>query len=210
MCIFHVSGGTGSCQNLFMLLSWPSMDRIRPKIYVESANPYIAPQEINDARHMIEFRLYMHRYFIFILLVLFIGACSKIQAVTPLPMATAIIMPSETDTPKEPPNSSNLTIDLLNTRDKVIAVTNRNVINIKVPPGFENTTWQVDYAANIVQPLMTIEEAENPASGIWIFRAVTIGQTDIRFTTNAPKCQGEQPCPPAPPRTFVITIDVVK
>lgn len=152
----------------------------------------------------------MRRYFIFILLVLFIGACSEAKAVTPLPSATSIITPSETPLPRDTPDSSNMTIDLLNTKDNVIAVSAGDMISIKVPPGFDNTSWQVDYAANIVQPLMTIEETANPPSGNWIFRAVAIGQTDIRFTANAPKCQGEQPCPPAPPRIFVITIDVTK
>jgi hypothetical protein len=162
------------------------------------------------ARDRISFVIIMRHLFIFTLLVFFIGACSDMPTGAPLSTATSIIMLGETPSPNEMPDLPNMTIDLLNVNKDVATVLVGYVISIKVPPGFENITWQVDYADSVVQPRMPIEVLANPASESWFFRAVAVGQTDIRFTTKASKCQGEQPCPPAPPRMFVITINVVK
>lgn len=81
-----------------------------------------------------------------------------------------------------------------------------DVFTISVPD--QNFTWQIDFADTVIQPLTPPEKMDRPDSPGWLFRALAPGRTDIRVTASAAVCDAGTPCPPAPPITFVFTIEV--
>lgn len=100
-----------------------------------------------------------------------------------------------------------LVIDPIKQRGKTVTVSVGDVFSVSLPAG-DAGGWKVDYASSVVQSLTPVENMEQPGPQGWFFRATAVGQTDIRLTSYAPPCNDPQPCPPAPPMTFVFTLDV--
>jgi len=98
-----------------------------------------------------------------------------------------------------------LVIDPLKQRGKLVTVSVGDVFAISVP--MDSLRWKVDYSS-IFEPLTPQENMREPGPHGWFFRAVKIGQADIRLTMQAPACDGPQPCPPASPINYVFTVDV--
>ncbi len=100
----------------------------------------------------------------------------------------------------------NVLIDPMAQRGSTVALSVGDVFAVALPKG--SSIWKVDYAGSVVEPLTLPENMEEPGSQGWLFRAVAAGQTDIRLTASTAPCTGPDPCPPAPPITFVFTVDV--
>ena len=97
-------------------------------------------------------------------------------------------------------------IDPMKQRGKIVTVLVGDVFAVSLPQG--SSRWKVDYAGSVFQLLTLAENMEEPGPQGWLFRAIAVGQTDIRLTAPAAECNQPQPCPPAPPISYVFTVDV--
>jgi len=125
---------------------------------------------------------------------------------TPAPILTPtnVVTEEVLEMPTMPTPS--ILIDPMMQRDKVVSILVGDVFSVSVPQGFSN--WKVDYSDSVIQLLTPVENMREPGPQGWIFQAVAVGQTDIRLTSSTAVCNDPQPCPSAPPVTYVFMVDV--
>jgi hypothetical protein len=146
--------------------------------------------------------------FFSILTVFFCQSCTTQPVLsTPTINATAasdsVVIKETLEMPTMPTPS--LIINPMEQRGKVVTLAVGDVFAIAVPQG--SSRWKVDYSS-VFQPLTPVENMLEPGPQGWFFRAVKVGQADIRLTAFAAPCDQPQPCPPAAPISYVFTVDV--
>jgi len=107
------------------------------------------------------------------------------------------------EAPSEMPIPS-MIIDPMKQNGKVVTILVGDVFAVALPQG--SSRWKVDYSS-VFQPLTPAENMKEPGLQGWLFQAVAVGKADIRLTAPAAECN-QPPCPPAPPITYVFTVDV--
>ena len=140
-----------------------------------------------------------------LLAVLFCQSCAAQQTeVSPTIVPTNVVAEETQQMPTMP--VPDVLVDPMRRFGDPVVVSVGNVIAVAMPPG--SSKWKFDYADSVVELLTPAENMTNPGPQGWLFRAVAVGQTDIRLTAPAAICNQPQPCPPAPPMTFVFTVEV--
>ena len=148
---------------------------------------------INEGR-MNRFKL----FFLSLMICLIGQSCaSQGSSISPSPTATEAL-------PTAPVPSTILDPAQLAGQEITLAV--GDVFAISLPD--QKFTWQVNFADTVIQPLTPLEKMGQPDLPGWLFQAVAKGKTDVRVTARATPCDPGTPCPPAPPITFVFTIEV--
>ena len=80
---------------------------------------------------------------------------------------------------------------------------------LSVPRPVDVDEWHVSFAAEVLELLMTPDQARRPGPAGWRFRPAAAGETALVFTTVPPVCPPDTPCPPQPPpRQFSLTVRV--
>lgn len=125
------------------------------------------------------------------------SCASQGSSISPSPTATEAL-------PTAPVPSTILDPSQLAGQEIAFAV--GDVFAISLPR--EGFTWRINFANTVIQPLTPPEKMTDPDSPGWLFQALAKGKTDVRITASAPPCDSATPCPPAPPITFVFTIEV--
>ena len=147
--------------------------------------------------------------FFFLFVILFCQSCAAQQVeISPTLDAATVTAAVTAEETQEMPTLPvpDVLVDPLRQRGQVIAVSVGDVIAVAIPPG--SSRWKVGYADSVVEALTSAENMAEPGPQGWLFRAVAVGQTDLRLTAPAAICNQPQPCPPAPPPTFVFTVEV--
>ena len=151
----------------------------------------------------------MRQIILFSLITMFFCQSCAAQQVLNTPTLNATVAPGsiaieETPYMQTMPAPS-MIIDPVKQRGKVVTVLIGDVFAVALPP--DSSRWKVDYSS-VFQPLTPAENMEEPGPLGWFFRAIARGQADIRLTAPAAVCNEPQPCPPAPPVTYVFTVDI--
>ncbi len=141
----------------------------------------------------------------FLVAVFFCQSCAAQQTVvSPTLDATATQNNVVVEETMEIP-APNMIVDPMMPGGQVVTVLVGDVFAVALPQG--SSKWKVDYADSVVEPLTPAENMREPGPRGWLFRAVAVGQTDIRLTAPAAVCN-QPPCPPPSPIAFVFTVEV--
>lgn len=81
---------------------------------------------------------------------------------------------------------------------------------LSVPRPAAADEWNVSFATEVLALLTPSDQVRKPGPEGWRFRSVAEGETALVFTTIAPPCAGDVPCPPAPPQQFAVTVRVTR